>query len=297
MLWIFAATGTAVAFACSSLVAFGAARTLGGVVFSFLRTSLASAGFGAAIAVTGWYWSLTGTEIVRLAASGVTGVFAADSLRYAALVRLGPRVNALVQVTSVPFSLACGAAFLGESISGMSLFGTLIIVVGIVAALDVRGHRIASVWEGESKNRAFGLLLGLASALCFSVSLLVAAPVMAAGADPICATAVRALAGSAATLLPVVLVAKNRLQIATLHRSTAAQVAASGVLGTGIGLTAQLYALAHEPVGIVSALSSMTPVILVPLVWLVSRRRPTAAAWLGAVLGVVGVALIFASVS
>ncbi len=51
-------------------------------------------------------------------------------------------------------------------------------------------------------------------------------------------------------------------------------------------------ALAHGNVGIVSTLSSMTPVVILPMVWLRSGRPPSLNAWLGAGLAVVGTALI-----
>ena len=149
-----------------------------------------------------------------------------------------------------------------------------------------------TLWEGDSHRRKAGLLLGLASALSFSASLLVAAPVMAHGADPICATAIRAFAGSLATFIPAILLRRNRQQMMELTPRIALQVIGSGILGTGVGLTAQLYALKNGPVGVVSALSSTTPVAMLPLVWAASRQRPTAMAWIGAGLAVLGIAVI-----
>ena len=53
-----------------------------------------------------------------------------------------------------------------------------------------------------------------------------------------------------------------------------------------------LWAFEHGRVGLSAALSSTAPVLLVPLIWLVSRERPAAGAWLGASLAVAGAALI-----
>jgi uncharacterized membrane protein len=51
-------------------------------------------------------------------------------------------------------------------------------------------------------------------------------------------------------------------------------------------------ALRTGNVGIVSTLSSITPVLVLPMVWLRTGQRPAAAAWLGAALVIAGTALI-----
>jgi drug/metabolite transporter (DMT)-like permease len=293
MLWITAALGTAAVFAASSMFAYEAARGLGAVVFSFMRTTLAAVGFLFAIAILGWDWSLAPFDIFLLAMSGVTGVFLADSLRYAALARLGPRVNALVHTTSVPFSLLCGAVFLGQYVTGASLIGTLTVFVGIVIAIAFRSGSNATAWEGNPDQLVVGVLLALAAAMAFSVSLLLAAPVMQRGVDPISATAVRAVAGAVTTVFPAVFMRSNRRQMAGLNRRLALQVIMSGIFGTGIGLTLQLFALANGPVGIVSALSSSTPILLVPMVWIASGHRPAVTAWTGALVAVAGTVMIY----
>ena len=294
MSWIVAALGTAFFFAASNLIAYEAARELGGIVFSFLRTALASAGFLVIVLLTEWDGSLTRNEVLLLAASGLSGVFLADSLRYAALARLGPRMNTLVHTTSVPFSLLCGAVFLGQHVTGLSLLGTSVVFAGIVVAVAFGNRAAAGVWDGTPGQRAAGIGLALAAALSFAVSLLVAAPVMERGADPVTATAIRAMTGTLATLVPATFIRANRHQIARLNRRLALQVLMSGLAGTGIGLTLQLYALERGPVGIVSALSASTPIVLLPMVWMLTRRCPPVLAWVGAALAVAGIAVIYA---
>lgn len=53
-----------------------------------------------------------------------------------------------------------------------------------------------------------------------------------------------------------------------------------------------LIALTGGDPGIVSVLVSTSPAIQLPLIWLVTRERPAAGAWGGAVLAAVGTALI-----
>jgi drug/metabolite transporter (DMT)-like permease len=53
-----------------------------------------------------------------------------------------------------------------------------------------------------------------------------------------------------------------------------------------------LLALEKGDVGMVAILSSVSPILVLPLLWLQLKRAPAPGAWLGAVLTVVGTALI-----
>jgi len=69
-------------------------------------------------------------------------------------------------------------------------------------------------------------------------------------------------------------------------------VVASAFIGTTLGMSLLMAALQKGSVGIVSTLSSMTPILILPMVWIRTGRRPGAAAWLGALLAICGTSLI-----
>src|SRR6201986_656216 len=79
---------------------------------------------------------------------------------------------------------------------------------------------------------------------------------------------------------------------APVTAAIALRSAARGLLGMGVGMTLVLFALSGQPVGIVSTLSSTTPVVILPLLWWTSGVRPAPAAWMGAACAVVGAAAI-----
>jgi drug/metabolite transporter (DMT)-like permease len=70
------------------------------------------------------------------------------------------------------------------------------------------------------------------------------------------------------------------------------QTALNGFVGMGLGMTFILMALQKGDVGMVAILSSVTPVLVLPIMWWQLRRAPAWGAWLGAGLTVVGTALI-----
>ena len=71
-----------------------------------------------------------------------------------------------------------------------------------------------------------------------------------------------------------------------------ALVAWNAALAMGLGMTLILAALRGGSAGLVAILSSVTPVLLLPLLWVVYKRQPPLAAWAGAALTVAGGALV-----
>ena len=60
----------------------------------------------------------------------------------------------------------------------------------------------------------------------------------------------------------------------------------------GVGMTLILLALKKGDVGMVAILSSVSPVLVLPLLWLRLGRAPAIGAWLGATLTVIGTTLV-----
>jgi drug/metabolite transporter (DMT)-like permease len=69
-------------------------------------------------------------------------------------------------------------------------------------------------------------------------------------------------------------------------------VGLSALFGMFLGMSLMMAALSYGEVGIVTTLSSMTPILILPMIWATSRRPPGLWAWLGAILAVAGTAVI-----
>lgn len=272
------------------------------MVAAFVMTGAAS------IAVAGWR-TLEAWQIGLLAASGFFGIIIASTTYFAAIYMAGPRVTALLFSLTSPVALALGYAVFGETISAWQGFGIALVLAGIVLAIGVP-RRFGGAGDGPPPNvsvdaplphaapvapaRTFqlGVLLGVVTAVGQAVGSLLARPAMAAGVEPFTAMAVRS---GVAALFFLALLA---LPVAALHRPYRFRLADLGLgvgsafFGTGLGMSLLMAALASGNVGIVSTLSSMTPVVILPMVWLRSGIAPPLRAWIGAGLAVIGTALI-----
>jgi drug/metabolite transporter (DMT)-like permease len=137
-----------------------------------------------------------------------------------------------------------------------------------------------------------GIALGVTTALCQALGSLVVRPAMEGGVDPVAAMAVRSGLGAAFFVL-LALIPLPMLRRPYRFRSEDLGIGvASAIIGTGLGMSLLMGALATGNVGIVTTLSSMTPIMILPMVWIRSGVAPAGGAWLGAALAVAGTALI-----
>ncbi len=289
MLYDLAAIAAAVSIALSNLIAPPAIRHLGPVVFNGWRLTAALVALLGLVAVRGaWSWPPSGPWLA-LAASSVLGIITADSCFYAAMARLGPRRTSVLYTSWAAFAALLGYVVLGEILSPVKVAGIACVIGGIWLAILFRGGKPAAGEETQGSLPA-GVLFGLLSALCAAGAVLIARPVMAWGLDPAMATIIRA-----SVALPGLLLLSQLPEFhapAPVTLPIALRSAASGLFGMGIGMTLVLFALSGQPVGIVSTLSSTTPVVILPLLWAATGERPAPAAWLGAACAAIGAAAI-----
>jgi drug/metabolite transporter (DMT)-like permease len=286
-----AAVAAAFTIAFSNLIAPQAIRHLGPVVFNCCRLAAALLALLCLVATRGGWTVPSSGQLLALAASSALGIIIADSCFYAAMARLGPRRTSVIYTSWAAFAALLGYVILGETLSPVKVAGIGCVVGGVwLAILFRQPSGKPAVSEETQGSLLAGVLFGLLSALCAAGAVLIARPVMAQGLDPAMATIIRATVG-----LPGLLVLSRLPGFRAPEPVTAAIVlrsAASGLLGMGVGMTLVLFALSGQPVGIVSTLSSTTPVVILPLLWLTTGARPAPTAWLGAACAVIGAAAI-----
>lgn len=283
----------AATWAGSSLLSATAVARMGPFSFSRWRMAFACVLLWGMALATGSWRSLQLDGAWVLALSGLIGIFVGDTALFACMNRLGPRRSGILFATHALFSAVLAWLFLGEKLSGLGLLGSALLVGGVMTAIAFgRRETESHQWEATKGRLIIGIGLGLLSALGQSVATLMLKPLMQTGLDPVAASAVRMSSSMAAHLL--LLLTGWRLVQATQSPRWVdlGYTFASAALGMTLGMTLILKALQHGSAGMVGMLSSVTPVILLPLLWWVYRRRPAVGGWIGAVLTVTGCALI-----
>jgi drug/metabolite transporter (DMT)-like permease len=240
------------------------------------------------LAVDGWR-TVELWQLGFLALSSLFGIIIASTTYFAAIYAAGPRTTALLFSLTAPFAVLLGYIFLGETLDGLQGIGIACVLVGILLAIGARGGPKV---KGSERVPWLGIVLGVITALGQALGSLAARPVMASGVEPFTAMAVRA--GIAALFFLILLAVPHPAMkpAAQIGKRSLGFAIGSAFFGVGLGMSLLMAALAHGSVGIVSTLSSMTPVVILPMVWVRTGAVPPLPAWLGAALAVVGTALI-----
>ena len=289
----FFALAAAACWAFGSLLSVEPSRHLGAFAFTRWRMLMVAAMlWGTTFALHG-IQAPSLTHFGAMAVSGLIGIFIGDTALFSAMNRLGPRRAGILFATHSIFSALLGFAVFGERMSTQAMAGAALTVSGVMIAI-LFGQRKSDnhAWETNQGNLALGILLGLLAALCQAVGTLVAKPAMADGMDPIEASAIRVSMAVVAHFGLLWLGAKAARPAQPATAPVLVQTALSGLVSVAIGMTLLLLALKRGDVGMVAILSSVTPILLLPLLWLRLRRVPARGAWCGAAITVVGTALI-----
>jgi drug/metabolite transporter (DMT)-like permease len=280
----------AAAFAASAMFIDSVSGRVGPLQLSRWQMSLAFLMTAVIVAVTGGWRTLDLPMILWLTASSASGIMV-GSLTYIATIQYtGPRISALLFTTASPFALALGFGFRGETVTLLQAAGVGLIVAGI--ALAVMGPK-QDEGARTPKPLWIGIGLGLVTSFAQALGSLLARPAMLEGADPVAAMVVRSGSGA---LFFIALLALPAFRPAALpSRVEVRQIGFSALAGMVVGMSFLMAALARGDVGIVTTLSSTTPILILPMVWAVYRRMPGPLAWVGAAMAVVGTALISAT--
>ncbi|NVO05488.1 MAG: DMT family transporter [Rhodoferax sp.] len=287
------ALGVAVCWAFTSVMSATPARHLGTFAFTRWRMSLVLLMLVPVVLYMGSWRSLSIADCGVMALSGFIGIFVGDTALFGAMNRLGPRRTSVLFATHAFFSALLGFWVLDEHMGAQAMLGGALVMGGVMTAILLGRHKDEDhALETDSGHWGLGVSLGLLAAICQALSSLIAKPVMVSGADPIAATAVRV---SATCVAQFALLWSGFAAARAQHQATPRvllQVGWIGFLGMGVGMTFILLALKHGDVGLVAILSSVSPVLLLPLLWLRLGRAPAPGAWLGAALTVLGTALV-----
>lgn len=294
-----AALGAALCWAASGLIAIGPVRAIGSVAFNRLRMSIVFVGLTFTTTLLGGWETLDLQGAAILALSGAVGIVMGDTALFWALGRIGPRRNSVIYATNAPITALLAWAVLGEALGPWTAIGIALVTAGVMLAIFFRASPAPNGnggavhdWESVRGRLLIGVGACLIAALCQAAGSVIARPVMAAGADPIAAAAVR-VGMSGLLLFAGGLLPGQRFGFGPgLTPRILAQVAVNGFIGLGMGMTLLLIALAHGNAGVVATLSATSPVLILPMLWAWTRQRPGAGAWAGAIVAVLGVALI-----
>jgi drug/metabolite transporter (DMT)-like permease len=222
-----------------------------------------------------------------LALSGVLGIAIGDTFFFHSLLKLGPRRASLMGALNPPAIALAAAVLLGERPQGQVWAGIAATTLGVGWVLR---ERIPS--DGGATHHALGVLYGILSVLCTAGAVLLA-KVGVSSIPTVQATWIRLLAGAVGLTLWGASRSELNQWLQPFRRRALLAKAAGVVLVVVVGgFWLSLVALKHIDASVAGPLNSTGPIFILPMAYIFMNEKLSFRAILGAVVAVVGVALI-----
>jgi len=291
LLSIIAALGASLGWATGIVLAQRPAKLLG--AFEFTRIQLiACSAILVIICSTLEYWStLEWNWWPFFVVSSCFGIILGNLAMIECLRRGGPRRTELLLSLKAPLIAVMAFLWLQEIPSGMDMFGAAITLSGICLAIFYSSNA-KSESDVVTGSLVIVVLLGVIATGFQGLGFLVMKPALLAGAEPLAVSAVRLLLAAFIISTVALWPAKTFQSKIELSPSLLGQTILPGCIGYGVSSSLLLYAFANFDAGIAAVLGSLSPILVLPILWFKESVVPCPQAIFGAILAVIGTAII-----
>jgi len=228
-----------------------------------------------------WLW---------LTFSGIIGFVIGDLFLFEAYVEVGSRISMLIMSTVPPITAITGFLIMGEKITSLGLAGMIITIAGIALVIltknpDDKKVRLSHPIKGLIY--AFIGAMGQAFGLVFSK--------FGMGSyDPFAATQIRIIAAIIGFSIVITILKKwGELFVAFKDRRAMKYISIGSLFGPFIGVSLSLLAVQHASTGIVSTITSITPILLIPVSIIAFKEKVFPREIFGAIISLFGISLLF----
>jgi len=224
--------------------------------------------------------------------SSVIGIIIGDTFLFICLKRLGPRRQALLFSMQIPFTIVLAEIFLQSLPSITELVGCALIFSGILIAIQFNRSIPNDDLENIQGNKYTGLLAGIGLALCQSIGIILMKPALGS-TDPIIVSYLRIIIAAIIMFGSLFFIKNNRLWEKMKDYKKTIFSIFLGFMGMGVGMTMLIYALKFGNPGVISTLSSTMPIMIIPILWIITKNYAGHLAVIGAALTCLGAGIIF----
>lgn len=283
---------TAFLWSGTSFAFTNAAKRIGSLQLNVNRIFLATIFLFFIIIIANINYELSTQQIQYLALSGFVGLVLGDSFLFKSFQLIGARLGMLLMALVPAFSSILALIFLDEYLSLILVTGMIITLSGISIVIMERSKDSESIF----KTNKLGVFYGVLGALGQASGLVLAKFAFEAGSiNGFVATFVRLLS-AVVIIFPLALVFrryKNPIKVYAKDTKALWATLVGTILGPVLGITGSLIAIANAQIGIASTLMSTMPIIMLPIVRYYYKEKLTWKAIFGALVSVVGVAILF----
>ncbi|NLJ34186.1 MAG: DMT family transporter [Firmicutes bacterium] len=288
-----AALASAICFTLNAIVFESAGKNVGSMAVNYLRLFI---GFvflsvfsffarGIAFPI-----DATGHAYLWLFISGLLGLVLGDMFLFQAFVEIGSRIALLIMSAAPPITALLGFVLLEERIAPLGLLGIAVTMTGIFLVILSKNPEEKKV---EFNRPIRGLVFASLGALGQALGL-VFSKLGIGSYNALAATQIRLIAAFIGLSI-IITVRKQWPEIGESfhHKRALGEITLGSFLGPFAGVALSLLAVQHTATGIVSSLSSISPVVIIPFSIMVFKEKVLPREVLGAVISIIGIVILF----
>jgi drug/metabolite transporter (DMT)-like permease len=209
---------------------------------------------------------------------------------FRAFVEIGAREALVVMTTSPVFSLIFSWIIFKETLSIIKIASILVILGGVIWVIFAE----KSDSDHLRRHNLKGMIYAFLGALTQAIGLIFAKKGMMDGVHPVTTNMIRIAAGFLGLILYSVLKGTVVADFKVFkYVKLFIFLLFAVVVGPVLGIILSLYALNWAPVGIVTTLMQVSPIMLLPVDIFILKKKVSMGAVLGTFLAVGGVVLLF----
>lgn len=221
--------------------------------------------------------------------SGFIGFVIGDLMLFEAFVRIGARISMLIYASVPPISAILAYIFLNETMTIQQIIGMFVTLTGISTVILVKGNSN----KVKFSHPISGILLAFGGALGQSIGFIIGKFALN-DYSPFAATQIRTIAGIIG--FSIILTFKgnwSKIVHSLKQKKTMITITIGSFFGSFLGISLSLLAIQYTNPGTASTLMAITPIILIPVAIFVKKEKVHLKEFLGALIAISGVSLIF----
>lgn len=286
------ALATAFCWSGSSIAFAEATLRIGSVRVNVTRLILAALLLAGTIVAFEIPFHLSQAQFLNLSISGLLGLVFGDTFLFKSYELNGARISSLVMSTAPAITAIFAFLTIHEVLSAWGIIGMIVTLAGI-GLVVFRRQAQSTVSRKITGTGIFYPFLGA----CGQGGGLITAKIAfnEGEINGITATFIR-ICASLILLVPVARFTgryKEPWRFYSLERKALGLTFLGAILGPCLGITFSLISIVHVKVAIAATIMATVPIIMLPLVKLIYKECLTWHAYVGAIIAVAGVAILF----
>lgn len=271
-----------------------AALRIGTLQLNITRSIFASIFLGITLLIFKIYIDFTIEQFFYLSISGIIGLAIGDTFLFKSFKDIGPRIAMLIMSINPAFTALIAYLWLGETLSSFAIIGMILTLTGIAIVILEK-----PIQENvKFKVNKLGVFYGFLAALGQALGLIFAKLSNPTKDIPnlLSATFIRLSSASIILFLGATTIKryKNPISLFKNDIPSLKLVLIGSIIGPYLGVTLSFFAIILTPqAGIAATLTSITPILMLPLSRIIYKEKLSWKGILGAFIAIWGVVLLF----